>query len=130
LNSELLRIFHKAMQILVFAFHIHFQSIGKDLKFDIRSAPDNITDSTAAYTNGQYRFSYDPDAWNETAMWRYFISGMAFLSYICYFMSIAVLNFSSEKSLFMRFTFSFIHKNPLNNHSEILVKAFRRGRAS
>lgn len=36
----------------------------------------------AAYINGQYRFSYDPNAWNETAMWRYFISGMAFLSYI------------------------------------------------
>lgn len=36
----------------------------------------------ATYINGQYRFSYDPNAWNETAVWRYFISSMAFLSYI------------------------------------------------
>jgi two-component system sensor histidine kinase AgrC len=36
----------------------------------------------ATYINGQYRFVYDIDSWNETAVWRYFISAMSFLSYI------------------------------------------------
>lgn len=36
----------------------------------------------ATYINGQYRFVYDINSWNETAVWRYFISAMSFLSYI------------------------------------------------
>lgn len=36
----------------------------------------------ASYINGQYRFVYDIEAWNETAVWRYSISAMAFLSYV------------------------------------------------
>ncbi len=36
----------------------------------------------ATYVNGQYSFLYDIESWNETVMWRYFISAMTFLSYV------------------------------------------------
>jgi signal transduction histidine kinase len=36
----------------------------------------------ATYINGQYRFVYDIGSWYETAMWRYFISAITFLSYV------------------------------------------------